>query len=282
MLEKFFKGQASQRRTAVIPINKIKYGKFQPRFAIDDLQLQELVDSIKEVGVLQPVVVRPGDDCYELIAGERRVRAATMAGLKEINAVVCNLNDREAAEAALVENIQRRNLHFLEEAEGFQKLIDHFHLTQSEVARKMGLGQSTVANKLRLLKLEPQVRERIYQLKLSERHARALLELDNADSRMAALQYAEENEINVRDWETLIKTGNTQKDDNIISREIKKRKKRQKIKPVVKDLRLFINSLQKGVSVLQEAGFDVQLLHEQHDSGLRIIIEIADNGVSAP
>lgn len=275
MLNKLFKGREREQRTAIIPLHQIKYGKFQPRFAIDNHELQELVESIKEVGVLQPIVVRPGNNCYELIAGERRVRASISAGLKEINAVICTLSDREAAEVALVENIQRRNLHFLEEAEGFQNLIEHFHLTQSEVAQKMGLSQSTIANKLRLLKLAPQVREKIYQLRLSERHARALLELGNIDSQMKALEYAENNDIKVREWETMIKLEKTQKGDKNISREIKKRRK-QRVKPVVKDLRLFINSLEKGVRVLQNAGLDVQLLHQQHDDGIRIIIDVGE------
>ncbi|MGB4503747.1 MAG: ParB/RepB/Spo0J family partition protein [Syntrophaceticus sp.] len=263
----------------MIPLDKIKCGKFQPRFDIENQEIDELVESIKEVGVLQPVVVRPSENCYELIAGERRVRASVKAGLKEINAVICALSDREAAEVALVENIQRRNLHFLEEAEGFQNLIEHFHLTQSEVAQKMGLSQSTIANKIRLLKLDQKVREKIYQLKLSERHARALLELDDINSQMEALEYAEKNEIKVRDWETIIKAEKTKKSDKIISREIKKRKKqnKQNIKPIVNDLRLFINSLEQGVRVLQEAGLEVQLLHQQNDDGLRIIIDVVEN-----
>lgn len=279
MLERILKGRERERRTAMIPLDKIKCGKFQPRFDIENQEIDELVESIKEVGVLQPVVVRPSENCYELIAGERRVRASVKAGLKEINAVICALSDREAAEVALVENIQRRNLHFLEEAEGFQNLIEHFHLTQSEVAQKMGLSQSTIANKIRLLKLDQKVREKIYQLKLSERHARALLELDDINSQMEALEYAEKNEIKVRDWETIIKAEKTKKSDKIISREIKKRKKqnKQNIKPIVNDLRLFINSLEQGVRVLQEAGLEVQLLHQQNDDGLRIIIDVVEN-----
>ena len=274
MLDIIF-NRARDRQTAKIPLNKIRYGKFQPRFAINDQELEELVESIREVGVLQPIVVRPGDDCYELIAGERRVRASIKAGLKDINAVICHLSDREAAEVALIENIQRRNLHFLEEAEGFQNLIEHFHLTQSEVAQKMGLSQSTIANKLRLLKLASPVREKIYKLRLTERHARALLELSDTDSQLEALKYAEQTNFTVRDWEELIRQERSPENGKNISREIKKRRK-QKIKPVVKDLRLFINSLEKGVRVLQDAGLDVQLLHKQHDDGLRIIIDVGE------
>jgi ParB family chromosome partitioning protein len=273
MLERFFKGREQDRRVTKIKLDKIKCGKFQPRFNIDDHEIKELVDSIREVGVLQPVVVRPDGDYYELIAGERRVRASIIAGLNDINAVVCNLSDREAAEVALIENIQRSNLHFLEEAEGFQNLIEHFHLTQSEVARRMGLSQSTIANKLRLLKLDKQVRDKLYQLKLSERHARAMLELESIEEQFKVLELAEKEDIKVKEWEELIK-----KRKEYISREIKKsKKKKQKIKPLINDLRLFMNSLEKGIKVLQEVGFDVQLYHQQNDDGMRIIIEIMDN-----
>jgi ParB family chromosome partitioning protein len=272
MLEKLFKSRELDRQVIKIKLDKIKYGKFQPRFIIDDHELEELVESIREVGVLQPVVVRPGGDYYELIAGERRVRASMLAGLQEISAVVCNLSDQEAEEVALIENIQRSNLHFLEEAEGFQNLIEHFHLTQTEVAKRMGLSQSAVANKLRLLKLDKRVRDKLYQLKLSERHARALLELESTDDQLQLLEKAEKEDIKVREWEEIIR----EKKDNI-SREIKKSKKqKQKIKPMIKDLRLFINSLEKGIKVLQEAGFDVHLYHRQNEEGIRIIIEVLE------
>ena len=181
-------------------------------------------------------------------------------------------SDQEAAEVALIENIQRSNLHFLEEAEGFQNLIEHFHLTQTEVAKRMGLSQSAVANKLRLLKLDKRVRDKLYQLKLSERHARALLELESTDDQLQLLEKAEKEDIKVREWEEIIR----EKKDNI-SREIKKSKKqKQKIKPMIKDLRLFINSLEKGIKVLQEAGFDVHLYHRQNEEGIRIIIEVLE------
>lgn len=272
MLEKLFKSRELDRQVIKIKLDKIKYGKFQPRFNIEDHELEELVESIREVGVLQPVVVRTDGDHYELIAGERRVRASILAGLQEISAVVCNLSDQEAAEVALIENIQRHNLHFLEEAEGFQNLIEHFHLTQTEVAKRMGLSQSAVANKLRMLKLDKRVRDKLYQLKLSERHARALLELESAEEQLKLLEKAEKEDIKVREWEEIIR----EKKENI-SREIKKSKKqKQKIKPMIKDLRLFINSLEKGIKVLQEAGFDVHLFHRQNEEGMRIIIEVLE------
>lgn len=256
-----------------IPIEKIKTGNFQPRFMIDQDELKELMASIKEVGVLQPVLVRPKDDYYELIAGERRLRASVMAGLNQIPVVIRDLSDNEAAEIALIENLQRKSLHFFEEAEGYARLIKEFNMTQVEVAKRMGISQSAVANKLRLLKLDPTVRDRIYKLKLSERHARALLDVTNVDMQLKLLECAAIRDYSVAEWEDLIKH---EKSKNI-SQEINKSKK-MKVKPLVRDLRLFINSLEKGVETLRAAGLDVYLHHERDGNILRVVIEV-DAGV---
>lgn len=268
----FGKDRKNGKEIVRIPLDMIKYGKFQPRFTIDEEELMDLVNSIKDVGVLQPVVVRPCEGFYELIAGERRVRASIMAGLKDIPAVVRNLSDVEAAEIALVENIQRRNLHFFEEAEGFQHLIEDFHLTQMEVAKKMGLSQSAIANKLRLLRLSPVVRQKLYDLKLSERHARALLDLEDSESQLRMLEFANRNNYRVGEWEELIRREKSKS----ISREIKKSRK-QKIKPMIRDLRIFMNSLERGVRVLRSAGLNVQLSHEEVNGILRIVVEVDVN-----
>jgi len=270
---RIIKDDAKSQQVNAIAIDKIKYGTgFQPRFEIAEEDLESLVESIKEVGVLQPVLVRPRDGCYELIAGERRLRASIKAGLTEIPAVVREMSDAEAAEIALIENLQRRNLHFFEEAEGYARLIAEFHLTQTDVAQRMGLSQSAVANKLRLLRLTPDIREKIYRLKLSERHARALLELPDKEKQLRMLKLAEEKEPTVKEWEKLIKHEN----DQNISREIKLRRK-QNIKPLVKDLRLFLNSLERGVETLRAAGLDVELHHQRQGGSLKIIIEVAGN-----
>lgn len=256
-----------------IEIEKISCdGRFQPRFEIDEASLGELIGSIKDVGVIQPILVRPHGEGYELIAGERRLRASVKAGLKEIPAVVRELSDAEAVEVALVENMQRRNLHYFEEAEGFARLIAEFHLTQTDVARKMGLSQSAVANKLRLLRLHSDVRAKIIKQKLSERHARALLELPERESQLRLLDLALQKEINVIEWERMIKREKT----HYISREIIKGRK-QRLKPIVKDMKIFINSLEKGVETLRAAGLDVQLQHQKIGDSLRIVIEIGES-----
>lgn len=257
-------------QVSYVPINKIRFSCFQPRFKVGQQGLEELAASIKEVGVIQPVVVRLQGGYYELVAGERRVRASQMAGLKQIPAVIRQLSNLEAAEFALIENLQRQSLHFFEEAEGYARLIAEFNLTQSEVAKKVGLSQSAVANKLRLLRLSLKVRTCIYELKLSERHARALMELEGEGERLAVLERATSREYSVREWEDLIK----HKKGRIISQEIKKGRKKRNFKPLIKDLRLFINSLERGVETLRAAGLEVHLHHQQVGNVLKVVIEV--------
>jgi len=252
-----------------LPIEKINYGRFQPRFEVNEEELQALVESIKAVGVLQPILVRPRGEKYELIAGERRLRASIILGLQDIPALVRELSDNEATEVALIENLQRKNLHFFEEAEGYSKLVSEYQLTQQQVAQKMGLSQSTIANKLRLLNLDPGIRHRIYILKLGERHARALLELENKDDQDKLLKIAENNEFSVIEWEILIKR---EKERNI-SREINTSRKRR-IKPLVKDLRLFINSLERAARTMRDSGMDVQIDQVRDGNKLKIVIEV--------
>ena len=158
-----------------IPVEKIRAGSLQPRRTFSPGALEELVASIREKGVLQPVLVRPTPDGYELVAGERRFRAAEAAGLSTIPAVVRRLSDREALEAALVENIQRADLNAIELAEGYQRLMHDFSLSQEQVAGRVGKDRATVANTVRILKLPPTVRQAVADGRLSAGHARALL-----------------------------------------------------------------------------------------------------------
>jgi ParB family chromosome partitioning protein len=158
-----------------IPVERIRAGSLQPRRTFPPAALEELVASIREKGVLQPVLVRPTPDGYELVAGERRFRAAEAAGLSTVPAVVRRLSDREALEAALVENIQRTDLNAIELAEGYQRLVHDFSLSQEQVAERVGKDRATVANTVRLLKLPPPVRQAVADGRLTAGHARALL-----------------------------------------------------------------------------------------------------------
>ncbi len=160
-----------------ILIDDIIPNRFQPRLSFDEEGLKELSDSIKQHGIIQPLVLRRLGNKYEIIAGERRYKASIMAGLKTVPAIISNINDNQSAEIALVENIQRRNLTSIEEAKSYKNLLDRGYLTQSQLAEKMGVSQSTVANKLRLLNLSEEVQKALLEEKISERHARSLLSL---------------------------------------------------------------------------------------------------------
>lgn len=160
-----------------VAIEDIIPNRFQPRLAFDEEGLKELSESIKQHGIIQPLVLRRLGDKYEIIAGERRYKASTMAGLRKVPAIISNIDDNQSAEIALVENIQRRNLTPIEEAKSYKNLLDRGYMTQEQLAEKMGVSQSSIANKLRLLNLVPEVQDALLQEKISERHARSLLAL---------------------------------------------------------------------------------------------------------
>ena len=173
-----------EKNIQTIAIEDIIPNRFQPRLAFDETGLKELSESIKQHGIIQPLVLRRLGDKYEIIAGERRYKAATMAGLNEVPAIISNIDDNQSAEVALVENIQRRNLTAIEEAKSYKSLLDRGYLTQEQLADKMGVSQSSIANKLRLLNLDEEVQEALLNEKISERHARALLSLPKEDQKI--------------------------------------------------------------------------------------------------
>lgn len=167
----------TEQKVIQVPIEDIIPNRFQPRLAFDEEGLKELSESIKQHGIIQPLVLRRLGDKYEIIAGERRYKAATMAGLRTVPAIISDIDDNKSAEIALVENIQRRNLTPIEEAKSYKNLLDRGYMTQEQLAEKMGVSQSSIANKLRLLNLAPEVQDALLQEKISERHARSLLSL---------------------------------------------------------------------------------------------------------
>lgn len=189
-----------------LPVEKIKPGEYQPRMSIDPETLQELADSIKAQGMVQPVVVRrvTGGE-YELIAGERRWRAAQLAGMHEIPAVVRDIPDQAAAAMSLIENIQREDLNALEEASGLRRLIDEFGLTHQQTAEAVGRSRTSVTNLLRLLELTPEVKAMLELRELEMGHARALLPLNNELAQLQAAQKVVKRQLSVRDTERLVK-----------------------------------------------------------------------------
>lgn len=180
--------------------------RFQPREVFDEKALKELAVSIKEHGVIQPIIVRRANNKYEIIAGERRYKASALAGATKIPAIVRNLDDKEAAKVALLENLQRKNLNAIEEARTYQKILELDQMTQEELAKTMGKSQSAVANKIRLLSLPMEVQDALLKEKISERHARTLVSIDDSKLQQDLLKKIISEKMSVRKLEEEIKT----------------------------------------------------------------------------
>ena len=188
-----------------VSLDDIIPNRFQPRLTFEDKGIEELAASIKEHGVIQPLVLRRVQDKYEIIAGERRYKAATMAGLEKVPAIITDLDDNASAEVALTENIQRRNLTAIEEAKSYKTLLDRGYLTQDALAKKLGIAQATIANKLRLLNLDEEVQMALQSEKISERHARSLLQIKDKEKQKTLLKRIIEERLTVKDLDTEIK-----------------------------------------------------------------------------
>ncbi|SEF98246.1 chromosome partitioning protein, ParB family [Caloramator fervidus] len=254
----------------IIPINLIKQNSYQPRKVFDDQALLELSESIREYGVLQPISVRKiNDSFYELIAGERRLRASQLAGLTEIPAVVVEASDRDSAVLALIENLQREDLNFIEEAEGYLRLIKEHGFTQEELAHKIGKKQSTIANKLRILKLSDTVKEILLKENLTERHARALLKLPTEEMQLKALDEIIKNGLNVKETEELI-----EKMLNGENTKKQKKQKEEKEKPKYKwviNPKIITNTIK---DIMSRNGIEAEYKHKEYDDYMEIIVRI--------
>ena len=189
-----------------IPIEDIIPNRFQPRLNFDDSALNELASSIKEHGIIQPLVVRRIGEKFEIIAGERRYKAAKLAGLTSVPAVVTEMSDEKSAQAAIVENVQRRDLSAIEEAKSYENLLEKGYLTQEKLAKKMGLSQSAISNKLRLLSLSDEVQKALMENKISERHARSLLQLKDPAEQNEWLKKILEERMTVKELNTRLKS----------------------------------------------------------------------------
>jgi len=187
-----------------VSLDDIIPNRFQPRLSFDETALNELAKSIRQHGIIQPLVLRKIGDKFEIIAGERRYKAAYIAGLSKVPAVIIDLNDNESAEVAIVENIQRKNLSPIEEAKSYKKLLDRGYLTQDELASRMGKTQGSISNKLRLLNLPKDVQDALLNNQISERHARSLLKIDNEDEQIEVLNRIINERLNVRDTDLII------------------------------------------------------------------------------
>ena len=264
-----------EREVARIPIDAIRPNPYQPRRVFAQDALEELCASIKQYGLLQPISVRKlGSDSFELIAGERRLRACRMAGMKFIDAIIFSTYEQDSAVIAMMENLQRENLHYMEEAEGYQNLIRDHGLSQDELARRLGKNQSTIANKMRILKLPMAVKRMLLQYSLTERHARALLRLHDEEMQMHVIQIIVQQNLNVKATEDLV--------ERTISRMygIEKEEEEQsptrpsKISGFVRDTRLFVNSLRTVVQQMADAGLNPKLESRDKEEGMEIKIWI--------
>jgi ParB family chromosome partitioning protein len=195
----------------MLPIGKIEPNPEQPRNQFNEDGLEELADSVKKYGILQPLLVKKHDDFYEIIAGERRWRAAKMAGLKEVPVIIGDYTENQILEIALIENIQREDLNPIEEALAYKKLMEEFHLKQDEVAEKVSKSRATITNSLRLLKLDERVQNMLSEEMISMGHARALLAIENGDKQYETAMKVFDEKLSVRDIEKLVKEINNPK-----------------------------------------------------------------------
>lgn len=241
----------------------------QPRKRFDGDGLEELSQSIRDYGILNPLSVRLRGSRYELVAGERRLRAARLAGLKEVPCILLDVNMEDASLIALVENLQRRDLDFIEEANGINHLIRMFGMSQEEAARRLGKSQSAVANKLRLLRLPPDVLESLRQNGLTERHGRALLRLPDGESQRAALLYIIDNGLTVAATDAYIDTLLL---EPVPEPEAPKAEGRRTF--VLKDVRVFLNTLSRSIDLMKQGGIDAGVHREETEDQLILTISI--------
>jgi len=247
-----------------IPIHSIFPNPAQPRKFFDSVSLEELTESIEEFGILQPISVRKIRGGYELVAGERRFRAAENAGLDSVPAIVLNVDEKKSALLALLENLQRDDLSFFEIAESYQNLIKTQGMTQEQIAKKLGKSQSNIANKLRLLRLYPRTRRLILEYSLSERHARALLHLTNEEAQLSAVHTINEKNLNVKESEDLIKK-------MLKPAESPSQKIRFKS---FQDVRVFTNTIKKALDIMRDGGINADMETNSFDWGIEYIIKV--------
>ena len=247
-----------------LPVAKILPNPSQPRKIFQEDELQSLARSIQENGLLQPVTVRRENGQYYLVAGERRLRACKLAGLRDIQAILSDCEPEDSAVLALLENVQRRDLQMFEQANAILNLIREWQITQEEAARRLGMSQSYLANKVRLLKLSPEEQSEIITHKLTERHARALLRVDDIELRQKILRSVINRGLNVAQTEELI--------SEPMKPKVPSRKGRRTF--VAKDIRLFINTIDHAVDAMKTAGIQAQTEKKETEEYIECVVRI--------
>ncbi|WLR50857.1 nucleoid occlusion protein [Bacillus tianshenii] len=255
----------SRNEVMELPVKNISPNRFQPRTIFVDARIKELSQTIEAHGMIQPIVVRQyGEEQYEIIAGERRWRAVQKLGWEKIPALVKEMDDTETASVALIENLQREELSSIEEATAYAKLLELHGLTQEALARQLGKGQSTIANKLRLLKLPDEVQNAIMEKKITERHARALIPLKEAELQVKLLKEVIQSRLNVKQTEDRVV--------KMLEGKVKKRKPRQKA--VSKDMRIAMNTIRQSLGMVADSGMKVDSEEEEFDDYYQITIRL--------
>lgn len=247
-----------------IPISLIDTNPGQPRKIFPEQELEELSSSIREYGVIQPIIVKKSEGRYLLIAGERRVKASLLAGLEKIPAVIREADSKDMALIAIVENVQRENLNYIEEAMAYKYLMDEYGLAQGEIARRVGKGQSTISNKIRILSLPEDIQRALTDNNLSERHARALLRIIDDEQRKRILKRIVDHSLNVRQSEKLI--------EDFIAKTEEERRKAEKLRFI--NYRIYINTIKKAFMSVQEAEKDAKYFQEDKGDYLELKILI--------
>ncbi|MBE6827165.1 MAG: ParB/RepB/Spo0J family partition protein [Ruminococcaceae bacterium] len=246
-----------------IPQEMILPNPNQPRKRFDFDELESLAQSIRENGILQPITVRKKDDSkYELIAGERRLRAARLTGIMKVPAIVLDMEEGRSAVFALIENLQRQDLDFFEEAQAIETLLTDFKMSRDDVARKLGIAPSTLSNKLRILKLPEDMRLRLSRANLTERHARALLQLPDDAQRERALSIIIDRRLNVAESERMIQ------------QMLNRAKRQHNALRGIRDVRLFINTLNHAVDTIRRAGVDADTARSETEEYIEYVVRI--------
>ena len=260
-----FDRKKAKSRLAEISIDALQAGVHQPRKMFAKEELDSLAASIRENGILQPLLVRRCSDGFEVIAGERRLRAAKLAGLNTVPSMVVEMEEQDAAVCSLLENLQRQDLSCFEEAEGIARLIVEFGMTQTQAAERLGKQQSTIANKLRLLRFSPQERSLIARYQLSERHARALLRMEDETTRLQLLREIGEKELTVAKTEARV--------EQLLSGQ-KAGKKPSNAIIVVKDVRIFFNTVAHALDLMRRSGINASEEQNETDDCIEYVIRI--------
>lgn len=262
---------AFKREVSSIPISKIKTNPYQPRKFFSENAIKELARSIREVGLLQPITLRSTASGYELVAGERRLRACKMLGMKEISAIVVpNMRECEAALLAMIENLQCEDLHFLEEAEGYQSLMRQHGLTQEELGRRLSKSQSCIANKVRLLRLPRSIKEKIISYQLTERHARALMRLPDESLQNKIADRAGREGLSVMATENLVEQELAR---IYVSEDDTQRKVRCHLGHTI-----YLNSIRHTIEKIRGCGAEIDVVREDKPDKVVLTIEIPKVG----